>query len=161
MRRFDDERKVTHPRPVAGGAMGRFLHDARGSLKHEVVNLTRSEIALVGNVFTESVSSTGVEFYACAVLANHVHVVAGRHEEGYERILSRLKGRSSQRIRQARGLAVVQDRKDRVPIWTQGYWSRYIDHLSQMECAIEYVRKNPVREGMGVQKWGFISEFSE
>ena len=95
---------------------------------------------------------------ACAILANHVHLVTERHATSYERITNRLKGQSAQRIREARNLPVAENSRDRVAVWTQGYWVRYINDTAHMERTLAYVRNNPVRSGLGVQEWSFVCE---
>ena len=45
-----------------------------------------------------------------------------------------------------------------VNLWTDRYWVRYIDHDEQMEGAIEYVKTNPVREGLPEQNWDFVCQ---
>jgi len=159
MRDLDDGRKVTRPRDVPKSELKRFMHVAGGNLKWDVVVLTEAERAAVAGAFTEVVSATDLAVYACAILADHVHILIERHADSYERVINRLKGRSSQRVRESRGLAVAEDRRSRVPIWSQGYWSRYIDNLDQMECAINYVKQNPVKAGLGVQEWQFVQEY--
>lgn len=157
LRRLDDERKVTRPRPVQPGEMRRFLNAARTRLKWDVVWLNDSEIKTASEAFAEVVEAVRLEMYACAIMPNHVHVVVGRHAESYERMVSRLKARSSQRVREARGIATANRRTDRVPIWTEGYWVRYIDNAEQMERVIDYVNRNPGPDRP--QRWSFVRGF--
>ncbi|MBN2561081.1 MAG: transposase [Phycisphaerae bacterium] len=156
IRALDDSRKVFRPRPVSQARLQGFLQQARSRLKWDTVQLTKSEILVVAEAFAEAEASTKLEIRACAILPNHVHVVVGRGADTYERTVNRLKGRSAQRIREARHYPAPTNRRQRVPIWTEGYWVRYIDHLEQMECAVNYVRNNPIREGLLPQHWGFV-----
>lgn len=156
IRALDDARKVTRPRPVSEGGMQHFLRQARSELKQSPVQLAESEICVVAAAFAEVAASAGLEILACAILSNHVHVAVERHFEPYERIVDRLKGRSSQRVRESRHLPRALERRQRVPIWTQGYWVRYVNSPEQMEYAVRYVRNNPVREGRPLQDWGFV-----
>jgi REP element-mobilizing transposase RayT len=159
LRDLDDGRKVTHPRPVPRRVLQGFLDSARSTTKWEPVWLTSEEIQATGTAFAEAADQMELPVHACAILPNHAHAVVGLHPVAYERIVNRLKGRSSQRVRETRGLSVASERAERVPVWTQGYWVRYIDDLEQMSCAIEYVNRNPVREGLGRQDWKFITRF--
>jgi len=156
VRELDDGRNVTRPRPVHQRELQRFLDDARAKLRSTVVTLDAGEIKVVGHAFAECTISAGLVVRACAILPNHVHIVVDRHSIPHERVVGRFKGRSSQRVRELRGLDVADRRKDRVPIWTRGYWVRYVDNVTQMERAIEYVRENPVRERLGHQHWDFV-----
>jgi REP element-mobilizing transposase RayT len=114
---------------------------------------------IASKAFAEIVATTTIPVHACAIMRNHVHIVVGRHDIPYERMANRLKGRSSQLIRTHRGLTVAENRGDRIPVWTQGYWVKYIDALGQMECVIEYVNQNPIDDGLGIQKWSFVEDF--
>jgi REP element-mobilizing transposase RayT len=120
------------------------------------VPFSPAEIRVVAAAFAEMVAAADILIHACAILPNHMHVVMARGGNSYERTINRLKGRSAQRIREARGWSCAARRRERVAVWTQGYWSRYIDHPAQMERAIAYVRANPVRGGLPPQRWGFV-----
>jgi len=158
LRRLDDGRKVTHPRPVEPGEMRRVLDTARARLKRDVVCLKDSEIRMVGGAFAEVVEAVLLEVHACAIMPNHVHVVVGRHAESYERMVSRLKARASQKIREVRGIRATDVRRERVPIWTEGYWVRYIDNVEQMDRVIDYVNRNPGPDRP--QRWSFVRGFN-
>jgi REP element-mobilizing transposase RayT len=160
LRKLDDERKVTRPRPVPGDELQRFLDQARSSLMWNAVQLAQPEFPIVAGAFAEAASAAKLGILACAVMSTHAHIVVERNEDTYERIVNRLKGRSSQRIREYRAYPTA-GRRGRIPIWTQGYWVRYIDHLEQMQCVINYVKNNPTREGLPSQDWDFVqSDFS-
>ncbi len=153
---LDDGRKVTRPRPVPGDRLQDFLTQGRLQLEWDTVQLTKSEVFVVATAFADVAASAALEVLACAILANHVHVVIERNHSTYERIVNHLKGRSSQWVRKARHLPPAVSRRRRVPIWTEGYWVRYIDHIEQMACAVRYVRNNPIREGLPAQNWDFV-----
>ncbi|HVP10310.1 MAG TPA: transposase [Phycisphaerae bacterium] len=155
LRKLDDERKVTRPRPVPSNDLKRFLDSARSALMWNAVQLTRSELAVVAGAFAEAASAVKLRVFACAIMPTHAHIAVGRNEDSYERIVNRLKGRSAQRIREFRAYPAA-DRRSRIPIWTQGYWVRYIDHPEQMQCVVNYVKNNPIREGLPSQDWGFV-----
>ncbi len=93
---LDDGRKVTRPRPVPGGRLQDFLTQGRSQLKWDTVQLTESEILVVAAAFADVAASAALEVSACAILANHAHVVVERNDSTYERMVSHLKGRSSQ-----------------------------------------------------------------
>ncbi len=156
IRALDEGRKVTRPRSVPRRELQQFLDRARSVLHWPVVHLSEGEINGAGRALGEVARTIQLDILACAILSNHVHLVVARHNDTYERIVNRLKGNSSQAVRELRGIPVATDRRDRVPIWTEGYWCRYINSIPQMERAIEYVQKNPVREGLGPQRWEFV-----
>jgi REP element-mobilizing transposase RayT len=156
VRELDERRKVTRPRPVPKETLQEFLNSARARLTWKPVTLTGGEMQDVGRAFAEVGVTTELSIGACAILPNHVHLVCERANVSHERLVNRLKGRSAQFVREGRGIPYSKERRYRVPIWTQGYWVRFIDDASQMECAIRYVEDNPVCEGLGRQEWCFV-----
>ncbi len=156
VRALDEGAKVKRPRAVPKANLQEFLDSARATLLHGTVWLNAREIEAVGDAFGEIVASTGWAVWACAILSNHAHLAVERQRDSFERMVNRFKGRSAQRVRELRGLKVAGDRRERVPIWTRGYWVRYIDDGAQMDNVIAYVRRNGFREGRGFQNWGFV-----
>jgi REP element-mobilizing transposase RayT len=158
IRELDAERRIIEPESVPQEELQAFLDAARTQLKWPTVQLAETEVPVAAKSFAQAASLIGLEIFACAIMSNHVHLVVERHRDSYERIVNRLKGQASQEIRRLRGYPSVVVRRDRVPIWTDRYWVRYIAHDEQMECAIEYVRNNPVRERLPEQKWDFVCQ---
>jgi REP element-mobilizing transposase RayT len=92
------------------------------------------------------------ELQALAVMPEHIHVVVERHEHKYERIVRGLKAVSSRELRKYFGLAAGLSRRDErglkpaakrktIPIWSRGYWVRYLDTGAAVEQAAAYVRR--------------------
>lgn len=154
LRPIDTQRNTVRQTPVEKHELEAFLDQARSRLKWDVVNLSPSEIMAVGDVFGGIVKAINLSVWACAILSNHVHVMIQRHGLRYERIINRLKGQAGQRIRRMRGYTVVDRRAERVPIWTEKYWVRYIDSSAGMVQAIAYVKHNLPEDSP--QEWGFV-----
>lgn len=154
---LERDHKTLSPFEVDAQELQMFLDGARGKLKHGAVTLTETEQQAVGRAFEETARRALVCFHACAIMSNHVHVIIERPEQSYERITNRLKGRSSQLVRQLRCLPKATTAVTRVPIWTDGYWVRYVDSVAQMDQVIAYVEENPVKEGLPRQDWSFIT----
>ena len=150
----DEWRNRIKPSVVEEPTLQEFLGQAKVRLKWPVVTLTSAEIEVVGAAFAEVVAAVELRMWACAVMTNHIHVVIERHGLSFERIVNRLKGRSAERVRVSRGYPLAQDRAERVPIWANGYWVRYIDTAGRMEQVMGYVKRN-VGEGRE-QKWEFV-----
>jgi REP element-mobilizing transposase RayT len=95
------------------------------------------------------------DILAIAVMPEHVHVVVERHEHTYERMVAGLKAVSSRELRKYFGLAAGFSRRDgrglkaaakqeRYPIWSRGYWVRYLDREEAVESAIAYVKSQRI-----------------
>ncbi len=142
VRGLDNGQRVMGPRPVAKPELQEFLDSARPTLRFKTINLGPPERRLVADTFGEITSAIDLTIRACAILTNHVHIVFERPRTSFERVVNRLKGRSSQTIRTSRGIPGTIDRRERVPIWSQGYWCRYIDNEGYLARAIRYVERH-------------------
>jgi len=156
VRALDEERRVLRPHPVRPDRLQRFLNDARRTLVHPVVVLATAELKVVGEAFAEVAGRWNVGVLACAVLPDHAHLLVGRCASSHERLVNALKGRSSQRIREHRGIRPAVRRSERVPIWTVGYWVRYVPSAVACEQTAQYIDENPVKHGLPAQRWGFV-----
>ncbi|MEE9294403.1 MAG: transposase [Phycisphaerae bacterium] len=146
VRPLDNGHKIGQRRPVAKAELQEFLDSARAELRWKTVNLSTEERAVVADAFREAAHATGLIIRACAILYNHVHIIVDRPVGSYERVVNRLKGRSSQAIRAYRNISPSPNRRHRVPIWTRGYWCRYIDNPEYMEHAIRYVQEHNMEQ---------------
>jgi len=156
VRELDDDRHVLRPRDVSEAQLREFLHTARTTLVHPVVALDESKFEVVAEAFAEIGNRWRITMLALAVLPHHVHLLIRRPACSYERLVSALKGRSSQRIRQHRGMSPTLRPADRVPIWTRGYWVRYVPDHRVAEGVAQYIEENPVKHGLPPQKWDFV-----
>ncbi len=159
VRELDEDRFVLQPRAVPKAVLQRFMNRARSSLRHRTVVLGREEIVLVGTAFEEVLIGKGVCTLGCAIMRDHVHVLVRRPDCSHERLVSALKGRSAQRVRAHRGIPIAARRSERVPIWTVGYWVRYVPKVDVAEGVARYIEENPPRHGLPVQRWGFVGEW--
>ena len=156
VRPLDDDRFVTQPRPVERKESQRFREQATMTLRHHPIVLSSEEIEVVGGVFAEIASRWDVSFLACAILPEHVHMLVRECASPYERLVNALKGRSAQRIREHRAIPVARRRADRVPIWTVGFWVRYVPDADVGEYVAAYIERNPPQHRLGIQRWGFV-----
>jgi len=40
--------------------------------------------------------------------------------------------------------------------WARKQWSVFINDEEQLACAIEYVERHPIKEGLPAQSWNFL-----
>lgn len=45
------------------------------------------------------------------------------------------------------------------PVWTVGGWKVFLDSAQAVRSCIAYVERNPEREGMRRQAWGFVTAY--
>jgi hypothetical protein len=99
--------------------------------------------------------------HACSILEDHVHLVIGAHLRPYEQIVSHLRARATTQLR-AEGvhpMSAYALANGRVPsVWAEGLWKVYCFDSRHIANAIQYVRKNPEREGKSPQHWSFVTD---
>jgi REP element-mobilizing transposase RayT len=159
VRELDDQRFVMTPRETPPEQLQEFMNAARATLRHPAVLLDPSEFDVAAQGFAEIVNKWNLWVLALAVLPHHVHILARRHWQTYERVVNALKGKSAQRVREGRGIPYAARRSERVPIWTIGYWVRYVPDEVVAEGVAAYIEENPVKHGLPPQKWAFVKGF--
>ena len=135
---------------------------ARESLKYPYVELTGLQALSVGKGFANELRQYGGALHACTILENHFHVVTPRHRYDVRRFAGRLKGAATKQLR-ADGIHPLQD----YPLpdgslpspWARLPWVVYLWTEEDMRRAIEYVEKNPVRQGKPRQRWSFVTPY--
>ncbi len=134
----------------------------QASLKYPPVRLTGVQARAVGRGFGRVVDEIGVSVYACAVMPDHVHLVAAGQVFGPDEIAKRMKSAATRRMSEEgiRPLADCVDRHGRVPTpWALGGWCVYLDTPERVRQCVRYVKGNPVRQGLREQRWGFVTAY--
>ena len=89
-------------------------------------------------------------------------MVIARHEYNVEQIVNLLKGEATRALL-AEGIhplaahAVADGKKPKA--FGRGQWKVFLDSRTDIAKAIEYVRENPVKEGLPPQTWKFVTEY--
>ena len=83
-----------------------------------------------------------------------------RHERHVEQIVGHLKTRASQRLaadgRHPFDEGTSGDGKARHTPWVEGCWKVFLNSPRAIERAVDYVEKNPMKEGKPRQHWSFV-----
>lgn len=143
-------------------------HDARRrrsikeSLKFPAVELSGLQARAVGRGIAAVLPKVGLVVHACAIMPDHVHVVAAAHKFAGDEIIECLK-RAGTRGLNAEGLHPLKDyprANGRLPIpWAGGGWKVMLVTPEKMLAAIAYVEENPVRAGLRRQSWAFVTPY--
>ena len=145
-------RREVQPRPEA---LREWQSEARGKLKYDVMVLDGRAALDAAKAIGKVVRSADYVVRAFAIMRDHVHVVVMGHAHRYERIVAAMKAVSARAVRELRGMN--QGRRKRDPVWSKGYWVRYINDDGGLRNAIRYVERNPVKAGLPKQQWSFVS----
>jgi REP element-mobilizing transposase RayT len=136
---------------------------AKRALKYLPVELSGIQARAVGRGFAQAVEESGYCIQACSILDDHIHLMLAPHARTIEQIVRHLRGRATMRLR-AEGLHPFESyqRSDgSVPsVWSEGLWKVFCTDVDHVRCAVEYVKRNPMREGKPEQHWSFVKDYS-
>lgn len=156
--RYGPATKVTNRRSHAWDEHDREQRlAAKNALKYPPVTLSGLQALSVARGLATVSESSGYRIHACAILPDHVHLVLGRHHYPIEQVIRRLK--------QAAGLKLKEDSvhplgyvQGPLPtVFARRFWNCFIDSDDYARAAIDYVQRNPLKEGKPKQIWSFIT----
>lgn len=154
--------KVTTRNSVAHVPHNQQLRrEAKKALKFRPVFLNGLQARAVARGFARAIQEGNYPVYACSILDDHVHLVVGPHERMYEQIVSHFRSRATTQLRNE-GIHPLEayGADGRVPsFWGEGFWKVYCYERAHVGNAIDYVNRNPLREGKRAQNWSFVHAF--
>jgi REP element-mobilizing transposase RayT len=129
-------------------------------LKYEPVEFTGAQALAVVHGFQRAVDESYYLLHALSVMPRHVHGVVARHAHPAERIIGHLKGRAAQQLL-AEGLhpfAEFRDARGQLPsVWAHRAWKVFLHSKQDVVRAVDYVKKNPTKEGLKAQDWKIVT----
>lgn len=161
--RYGPATKVDTRNSVAG-----IKHDvelrkrAKASLAHPEVFLTGKQAQAAGLGFRAATDEADYSILACSILPQHVHMVIGPHVRDIDRIVGHLKARATQRMNEMgiHPLAKHRQNDGTVPSpWGRKCWKVFVLSQRHLREAIEYVERNPLKEGKRRQSWSFVRAY--
>jgi len=136
----------------------------KNHLKYPPVRWSGLQARGIARGFAKAVGESGYRVLACAILEDHVHLVIVRCDRPIGQIVAHLKARATRQLR-AEGIHPFERfaRADgSVPtMWAGKYWKVFIDNDEHHDKAIDYVDRNPAKEGKQRQNWNFVREARE
>ena len=103
---------------------------------------------VVAQGFEAVVRRLNIDIGACAIMNDHIHVLALRSQYKIEYIVNQLKGSATQAL------------KLKQSPWTRGCWKVFINTNDALKMAIKYINANPARAGLHAQNWDFVKPLS-
>ena len=131
---------------------------AKEALKYPPVQFTGVQARAVARGFSVCVERMQLPVWACAILPDHVHLVAGRPQMPVEQLVIQLKGAATRQLEREgiHPMAAWKREGERVPkCWARGEWKVYLDP-GDVWRAIRYVEDNPLKERKKRQSWSFV-----
>ena len=132
-------------------------------MKYPAVRFTLEQVDAIARGFAGAVEQFQINLYACAILWDHVHIVAERHQRAtIEYLVGALKRAASRQLT-AESVHPMSDyrRADgSIPTpWVEGGWNRFLNSPREIIDAIDYVNANPQKHGMKPQYWTFVQPY--
>ena len=110
------------------------------------------------------VRKSGYVIHACSVMPKHLHLVILAHSYRVEQVVNLMKGAASRMLtkQNLHPLAQYKDRRGRTPSpWQEECGHEFLFTPGDMRRAIDYVEKNPMKEGLPPQHWSFVTPYVE
>jgi REP element-mobilizing transposase RayT len=159
--RFGKATKVTTRRSAA-----RAEHNtqhrlaAKRLLRFPPVQFTGRQALAVGRGFARASDGGGYVIHACAILPEHAHLVLARCDRRIQQVVGHLKAEATRQLN-AEGLhpsSALQQHSGHQPSqWAEGGWKVYLDSPGAVAAAVQYVERNPLKEGKRLQRWSFVT----
>ncbi len=114
--------------------------------------LTPEEQAVVANTIGDTLQNQmehGASVLAAAIERTHVHILLGALEEPINRVVGRLKGRTSSAV-------IAQGSEhERRRTWTAGYWKVFLFDRRSVEPVARYIEAHNERRGLPRAPYGW------
>lgn len=157
--------KVHTRESLAGKVHDRTARFAvKEKLKYPAVAFGEHQRQAVAEGFSRFAGKNRLRILACAILAEHVHLVIARHRYKVEQAVLLLKGAASRTLEEqgVHPMAKFPRRKGRLAsCWARGEWKVFLEDETGIARAVAYVEANPAKEGLAPQTWGFVQPWRE
>lgn len=134
------------------------------ALKYPPVRFDGLQARAIMRGINKYVTKNDVTIWAAAIMPDHAHFVVARHHYPIEKVAELLKQAATTGLNHEDRLPFRdQPRKSngRPPgCWVRGHWSVYLDTEDDILRAIDYVNRNPTRDGFQKQHWSLVTPFS-
>ena len=150
----NEKRSLAHdPHDVA------LRRAAKAALKYPPVRFDARQRVAIAAGFGQAVAEGGYLVHACCIGHDHSHLVVGRHERCVEHIARHLKSKATMAMTRAGLHPLARRRKSDGTIptpWSESIWSVFINDDAQLEAAVRYVNRHPMKEGLQEQDSRFV-----
>lgn len=140
-------RKTVQPRR---DELRTFMQVAQPQLTHSVLWFDESMRQVLADAVGETVGEQRYTVWAFAVLKNHLHLCVRKHRDSAQVMLERIE------LATANALRKSSEVPDDHPIWADRPYKRFLYTPEDIRRVIAYIERNPIKEGLGPQKWPFV-----
>jgi REP element-mobilizing transposase RayT len=148
-------RKPNHLQPSRQELRG-FYREVEPVLNFETLWFRdERERAKIGAAFAEVVAKYKYTVWAAAVCANHAHQLVRLHRDDVVTIWDHFANASRVAVKRYRNIT------DGHPVWSSRPFRVYLETPPAVRDEIDYIRKNPMKEGLPEQHWDFATPYND
>jgi REP element-mobilizing transposase RayT len=132
---------------------------AKAALVRAPVVYTGVQARAVGQGFADFVERSRVTVLACSIMPKHTHLVIDRPPYPAEQAANLLKGAATAELGRQGLHPFAGDayRNGKLPTpWARKQWICFLNTADDVRRAIDYVERNPLKEGLKRQRWSFV-----
>jgi hypothetical protein len=130
-----------------------FYAKANPLLDHAVFWIDPAKRQAIADAFADSVKDCGYTVWACAILHNHAHLLIRRHRDDGHTMWDVFAGCAREKLR---GFSDVGPDH---PVWSDRPYVVFVYDPTGVEGRIDYIEKNPEKEGLPPQHFGFVQSY--
>jgi REP element-mobilizing transposase RayT len=137
---------------------------AKQTMVYPAVRFTGIQARAIARGFGCCISRTHARIHACAILPNHVHMVIARHNYAIEKLVGFLKADATRSLLDEgiHPFSKFKNTDGSVPTcWGRGSRKIFLNSIEEIRNRIQYVAKNPLKEGKRKQNWSFLTAYEE
>jgi REP element-mobilizing transposase RayT len=130
-----------------------FYERAEEVLKFPLLRFSRAECAAIGAGFRRVISDCRYTCYACAIMADHVHLLIRKHRDLAEHMIENLQRGS------CKAVINLGERRSDHPVWGGPGWKVFLDSEEDIRRTVRYVEENPIKARRPAQSWDFVTPY--
>lgn len=131
----------------------KFWSQARPRLESPLLWFDDAKRQAIAQALEEVARCERYTMWACAVLRNHVHLCIRRHRDDGRTMWRKLAEHTRERL--LRFADVGADH----PIWSNRPYVVFLYTPEEVRGRVDYVARNPAKEGLAPQSWPFVSPY--
>jgi REP element-mobilizing transposase RayT len=132
-----------------------FYRKANRLLEHDPFWIDSAKRQAVADAYREVIKRCGYTAYAFAICSNHTHGLLRRHRDDAETMWWNFATAARDELK----------RRDLVPcdhpVWADRPYKVFVYTPEEMRGEIEYIEKNPLKEGLVPQHYDFVTPYDD
>jgi REP element-mobilizing transposase RayT len=146
-------RKPRHLQPTKP-ELRAFYREAEPLLKYDTLWFRDArERDAIGRAFGDVVGRERHTCWACAVCSNHAHLLIRIHRDDAVAMWDKFANASQAAVLAFRGMTETR------PVRSSRPYRTYLETPYDVHREVDYIRNNPVKEGLPEQHWDFVQPY--